>query len=153
MLWRLSDFTFTFHFHCIEEGNGNPLQCSCLGNPRDGGASWAAVYGVSHSQTWLKQLSDSIELMRWGHSSWGMSLLCSPLHWLSIKAIFLFPPNSIFFIRFRWAKKAKLLASKVISSHSTCWYHQVALSWNRELYVLPIIPQTRWDSDSASDSK
>jgi len=39
------------------EGNGNPLQCSCLENPRDGGAWWAAVYGVAQSQTWLKRLS------------------------------------------------------------------------------------------------
>ena len=47
----LSDFTFTFHFHfslsCIGEGRGNPLQCSCLENPRDGGAWWAAAYGVA----------------------------------------------------------------------------------------------------------
>ena len=35
---RLSDFTFTFHFHALREGNGNPLQCSCLENPKDGGA-------------------------------------------------------------------------------------------------------------------
>ena len=61
---RLSDFTFTFHFHfslsCIGEGNGNnPLQCSCLENPRDGGAWWAAVYGVPQSWTRLKQLSSS----------------------------------------------------------------------------------------------
>ena len=48
---RLSDFTFTFHFHAIREGNGNPLQCSCLENPRDGGAWWAAVYGVAESDT------------------------------------------------------------------------------------------------------
>ena len=50
---RLSDFTFTFHFHlsCIGEGNGNPLHCSCLENPRDGGAWWAAVYGVAQSRT------------------------------------------------------------------------------------------------------
>ena len=48
---RLSDFTFTFHFSCIEEGNGNPLQCSCLENPRVGGARWAAVYGVAQSWT------------------------------------------------------------------------------------------------------
>ena len=41
------------------EGIGNPLQCSCLENPRDGGASWAAVYGVPQSQTRLKQLSSS----------------------------------------------------------------------------------------------
>ena len=50
-----------FHFHfslsCIGEGNGNPLQCSCLENPRDGGAWWAAVYGVAQSRTRLKRLS------------------------------------------------------------------------------------------------
>ena len=39
---------------CLGEGNGNPLQCSCLENPWDGGASWAAVYGVAQSQTRLK---------------------------------------------------------------------------------------------------
>ena len=48
---RLSDFPFTFHFHASEKGNGNPLQCSCLENPRDGGAWWAAVYGVAQSRT------------------------------------------------------------------------------------------------------
>ena len=58
-----SDMTERLHFHfslsCTGEGNGNPLQCSCLGNPRDGGAWWAAVYGVAQSQTRLKQLSSS----------------------------------------------------------------------------------------------
>ena len=44
---------------CIGEGNGNPLQCSCLENPRDGEACWAAVYGVSQSRTRLKWLSSS----------------------------------------------------------------------------------------------
>ena len=44
---------------CIGEGNGNPLRCSCLEDPRDRGAWWAAVYGVAQSQTWLKQLSSS----------------------------------------------------------------------------------------------
>ena len=43
----------------IGEGNGNPLQCSCLENPRDGGAWWAASYGVIQSQTRLMQLSSS----------------------------------------------------------------------------------------------
>ena len=50
-----SDTTERLHFHfslsCIGEGNGNPLQCSCLENPRDGGAWWAAVYGVAESDT------------------------------------------------------------------------------------------------------
>ena len=58
-----SDTTEQLHFHFslsrIGEGNGNPLQCSCLENPRDGGAWWAAVYGVAQSQTWLKRLSSS----------------------------------------------------------------------------------------------
>ena len=44
---------------CIGEGNGNPLQCSCLENPRDGGAWWAAIYGVAQSQTRLKGLRSS----------------------------------------------------------------------------------------------
>ena len=50
---------FHFSFSCIEEGNGNPLQCSCLENPRNGRAWWAAIYGVAQSQTRLKQLSSS----------------------------------------------------------------------------------------------
>ena len=48
--------TLTSH---IGEGNGNPLQYSCLENPRDGGAWWAVVYGVAQSWTRLKQLSSS----------------------------------------------------------------------------------------------
>ena len=51
----LRDTTERLHFHfslsCIGEGNGNPLQCSCLENPRDGGAWWAAVYGVAQTRT------------------------------------------------------------------------------------------------------
>ena len=49
-----------FSLSCIGEGNGNPLQCSCLGNPRDGGAWWAAIYGVTQSRTRLKRLSSSV---------------------------------------------------------------------------------------------
>ena len=56
-----SDTTERLHFHfslsCIGEGNGNPLQCSCLENPRDGRAWWAAIYGVAQSRTRLKWLS------------------------------------------------------------------------------------------------
>ena len=55
--------TERLHFHfslsCIGEGNGNPLQCSFLENPRDGGAWWAAVSGVTQSWTQLKRLSSS----------------------------------------------------------------------------------------------
>ena len=58
--------TSYFHFplSCIGEGNGNPLQCSCLENPRDGGAWWAAVYGVAQSRTRRKQLSSSSSKIR-----------------------------------------------------------------------------------------
>ena len=48
-----------FSLSCIGEGNGSPLQCSCLEDPRDGGAWWAAVYGVTQSWTLLKRLSSS----------------------------------------------------------------------------------------------
>ena len=63
--WGLEelDTTERLHFHfslsCIGEGNGNPLQCSCLENPRDREAWWAAVYGVAQSRTRLKRLSSS----------------------------------------------------------------------------------------------
>ena len=50
---------FDFSLSCIGEGNGNPLQCSCLENPRDGRAWWAAIYGVAQSGTRLKRLSRS----------------------------------------------------------------------------------------------
>ena len=57
------DTTERLHFHfslsCIGGGNGNPVQNSCLENPRDGGAWWAAVYGVTQSWTRLKRLSRS----------------------------------------------------------------------------------------------
>ena len=58
-----SDTAEQLHFHfslsCIGEGNGNPLQCSCLENPRDGDAWWAAIYRVAQSRTRLKRLSSS----------------------------------------------------------------------------------------------
>ena len=58
-----SDTTERLHFHfslsCTGEGNGNPLQCSCLENPREGGAWWAAVYGVAQSWRRLKWLTSS----------------------------------------------------------------------------------------------
>ena len=53
-----------FSVSCIGGGNGNPLQCSCLENPRDGEARWAAVYGVTQSQTRLKRVSSSSMWLR-----------------------------------------------------------------------------------------
>ena len=80
-----SDSTERLHFHfslsCIGEGNGNPLQCSCLENPRDGWAWWAAVSGVAQSRTRLKQLSSSssstmiikkLNYFQFCHSMWPL---------------------------------------------------------------------------------
>ena len=69
--WRRSESGTTerLHFHfslsCIGEGNGNPLQCPCLENPRDRGAWWATVYGVAQSRTRLKRLCSSSSSVLW----------------------------------------------------------------------------------------
>ena len=79
-----SDTTEWLHFHfslsCIGEGNDNPLQCSCLENPRDGVAWWAAVYGVAQSRTRLKRLSSSSSS---SHRSYFKEVQSSPLPWHS----------------------------------------------------------------------
>ena len=81
--------TERLHFHfslsCIGEGNGNPLQCSCLENPRDRGAWWAAIYGVAQSQTRLKWFSSSssskLILCFNTNGTWSVNLLFCP--WLT----------------------------------------------------------------------
>ena len=66
-----------FHFHfslsCTGEGNGNPLQCSCLENPRDGGAWWAAISGVTQRRTRLKRLSSSSSVFIYEFSKYSMN--------------------------------------------------------------------------------
>ena len=68
-----SDTTERLPFHfplpCTGQGNGNPLQCSCLENPRAGGACWAAVYGVAQGRTWLKRLGSSSSRRAWVFST------------------------------------------------------------------------------------
>ena len=80
------DKTERLHFHfslsCIGEGNGNPLQCSCLENPRGGGVWWAAVYGVAQSRTRLKRLSSSS-----GGSYFGKEMLTVTLVFSIYKCI------------------------------------------------------------------
>ena len=56
--------TFTFHFHALEKEMANPLQCSCLENPRDGGAWWSSIYGVTQSRTQLMRLSSTVLLFK-----------------------------------------------------------------------------------------
>ena len=57
--FKMSDYSLSTHNVRVGEGNGNPLQCSCLEHSRDGGAWWAAISGVAQSQTRLKRLSSS----------------------------------------------------------------------------------------------
>ena len=80
-----TDTTERLHFHFslsrIGEGNGTPLQCSCLENPRDGGTWWAAVYGVAQSRTRLKRLSSSSSIGEWVYL-WALYLV--PLVYISV---------------------------------------------------------------------
>ena len=69
---------FYFSLSCTGEGNGNPLQCSCLENPRDGGAWWAAAYGVAQRWTQMKRLSSSsIHTRGFPDSSVGKESSCN----------------------------------------------------------------------------
>ena len=73
---------FHFSLSCIGEGNGNPLQCSCLESPREGGAWWAAIYGVAQSRIRLKRLSSSSSSLP-GSSVHGISQ-AKILEWVAI---------------------------------------------------------------------
>ena len=76
---------FPFSLSCIGEGNGNPLQCSCLENPRDGGAWWAAVSGVAQSRTRLKRLSSSSSSSKvsgQGRNNFSLYLVDGDLSWV-----------------------------------------------------------------------
>ena len=82
-----SGTTEWLHFHfslsCIGEGNGNPLPCSCLENPRDGGAWQAVVQGVAQSQTWLKWLSSSNGSSRYSEDPrWQVKVTVPFFGWL-----------------------------------------------------------------------
>ena len=68
---------FPFSLPCIGEGYGNPLQCSCLENPRDRGAWWAAIYGVTQSQTQLKPFSSSINSILTKEGNYKISCACN----------------------------------------------------------------------------
>ena len=111
--WR-SDTTEQLHFHfwlsCIGEGNGNPLQCSCLENPRGRESWWAAVYGVAQSETQLKWLSSS-----------SSSSLSSP--------ICISMPSTM-----DWLKFACLRRSRDVSTLGT-WSNQPSAPQSWSLYL------------------
>ena len=100
------DWAISLSLSCTGEGNGNPLQCSCLENPRDGGAWWAAVCGVAQSRTWLKWLSSSSS-SKWIHRFFSIQLLsCGTMFSRVIHVVacvgvsFLWWSNHIFFYFF-----------------------------------------------------
>ena len=76
------DTTERLHFHsplsCTGEGNGNPLQCSCLENPRDGGAWWAAVCGVAQSRTRLSDLAAAAAAVIGTQNTWRRARCPTP---------------------------------------------------------------------------
>ena len=117
---------FHFSFSCIGEGNGNPLQCSCLENPRDGGAGYAAVYVVAQNWTRLKRLSSSssnsssmhvghplrfapeaalenLEFPLWGQGVEMMQLLGSQGFWQHQEFFRIYTPLLVLgYVRFNW---------------------------------------------------
>ena len=105
-----------FSLSCLGEGNGNPLQCSCLENPRDGGAQWAAVSGVTQSRTRLKWLSSSSMLILTFFRMWfnlqqqqkGNVILVRM--WISLVVkLLLAPPNSRWYFGWWWEELALIL--------------------------------------------
>ena len=89
------DWVTSLSLSCTGEGNGIPLHCSCLENPRDGGAWWAIVSGVAQSRTWLKRLGSSSSYLLW------ISLLLFYLREISLSLSL-----SFFFVWQHSAKKA-----------------------------------------------
>ena len=142
--WGLEELEMTewLHFHfsllCIGEGNGNPLQCSCLENPRDGETWWAAVYGVAQSRTRLKWLSSRqqqqqqqqhpsvkcvlhYKWMNGQRSEWMSKLTCQKTLFKSRISFFPSFPN--------WEKSADLICSSnldPINLHLNCLISMVS---------------------------
>ena len=133
-----SDTTEQLHFHfslsCIGEGNGNPLQCSCLENLRDGRAWWAAVCGVAQSQTRLKQLSSSSSSLEWWKSAFKTHDMYNPteLHcliWIGFKEPL-------------WEERGN---HPYTDSSQVIWVNQKTSNWNLivKLYMLVVTPEMR----------
>ena len=107
----------TIKYMKVVWGNGNPLQCSCLENPRDGGAWWAAVYGVAQSRTRLKRLSSSVRKNSLGekkfHRVSSMWLVVKKKYYILDKVMSLHS-RSIFSIRENAFKKQ--IAHKIVKT-------------------------------------
>ena len=137
--WGLkeSDTTERLHIHfslsCMGEGNGDPLQCSCLENPRDREAWWAAVYGVAQSRTRLKQLSSSSSSMT--RMSYPLSSLRPRWNWSLDQLLFLnlwspYHPHS-------WPYSTRMhLNSKVLQSDT--WPEMTCIPFRGNAYFVTL---------------
>ena len=133
-----SETTERLHFHfslsCIGEGNCNPLQCSCLENPRDGGAWWAAICGVTQSRTQLKQLSNSsssreenlVFNSKWEIWLWKNGWWCTVFKNMSTKHYFrksYYQTTLISLLSLAW------VISCLMKSYSTTYLHLGSWEW------------------------
>ena len=127
-LWRLGSLLYYSLSHTLRkafvgfgEGNGNPLQCSCLENPRDGRAWWAAIYGVAQSRTRLKRLSSSSRDLHTSLKTAGFYVQFKLVRFL----FFFFKQQIRIFFFFSWMKWQEWSAKKGtldhFSSANICW--------------------------------
>ena len=130
-----------FHFHfslsCIGEGNGNPLQRSCLENPRDGGAWWAAIYGVAQSRTRLKRLSSSSMSPLWTltvQSAWDLSLKL--VHRLLVSRLW----------KWRWSWQDKFPKHRESAMTPELWVHIsfLLVEWSFRNPIPSPLPDWLW---------
>ena len=124
---------FNFTLSCIGEGNGNPLQCSCLENPRDGGAWKAAVYGVAQSRTRLKRLSSSSMIVYNSMGSDKHIMTCIHHYGIMQSNFTTLKILCVLFI----LPTGQSLATIQLSTVSIVWaFSRMSYSWNQILYNL-----------------
>ena len=120
------DWAISLSLSCTGEGNGNPLQCSCLENSKDGGALWAAVYGVTQSRTRLKRLSSSSSIKHW---NCGICLLGSQ----QVSGALTNKSTALPGRCFQLAHQSQTHTHTHTRIHFPAWNHQ-------EVYVFSLVP-------------
>ena len=120
------DWATSLSLSCIGEGTGNPIQCSCLENLRDGGAWWAAVYGVAQSRTWLKRLSSSSmkNLLRVSYFSESFFIYCLLLR-LELQFLWMWLQELQWATFVDWQLSWKLVLKYHVHSISHCGAHYI----------------------------